>query len=157
MGSTLRHVLTWLGHHKGAEPDPLPSPVRSIHMAQIVTDPWDATFVDAFDKKTMFEVILAANYMDIKGLLHLGCAKAATLIKQMDQREINRVIEEEEAHRRREAQRNQAQEEDEEEDEELSDCAAHELGDVGVIRKQNTESVVSRIDECLAWLAGFEF
>merc|ERR1712173_269724 len=78
---TLEHVVAYLQHHKGKEPDPLPCPVRSIHMAQIVSDKWDATWIDAFDKKTIFEIILAANYMDIKSLLHLGCAKIATLIK----------------------------------------------------------------------------
>merc|ERR1712151_150216 len=97
---TLEHVITYLKHHKGKEPDPLPCPVRSIHMAQIVSDKWDATWIDAFDKKTIFEIILAANYMDIKSLLHLGCAKIATLIKQLDQKEINRIIEEEEKYRR---------------------------------------------------------
>jgi hypothetical protein len=101
---TLEHVITYLKHHKGKEPDPLPCPVRSIHMSQIVSDKWDATWIDAFDKKTIFEIILAANYMDIKSLLHLGCAKIATLIKQLDQKEINRIIEEEEKYRREHAQ-----------------------------------------------------
>jgi len=100
---TLKHVIDYLKHHKGDEPDPLPCPVRSIHMAQIVSDKWDATWIDAFDKKTIFEIILAANYMDIKSLLHLGCAKIATLIKQLDQKEINRIIEEEEKYRREHA------------------------------------------------------
>merc|ERR1712129_583720 len=58
---TLVHVLTYLCHHKEVEPDPLPCPVRSIHMAQIVSDQWDATWIDAFDKKTVFEIILASN------------------------------------------------------------------------------------------------
>merc|ERR1712129_433042 len=49
---------------------------------------------------TIFQIILAANYMDIGSLLHLGCAKIATLIKQLDQKEINRIIEEEERYRR---------------------------------------------------------
>merc|ERR1712129_214694 len=49
---------------------------------------------------TIFQIILAANYMDIGSLLHLGCAKIATLIKQLDQKEINRIIEEEEQYRR---------------------------------------------------------
>merc|ERR1712129_288610 len=97
---TLEHVINYLKHHAGKEPDPLPCPVRSIHMAQIVSYKWDATWIDAFDKKTIFEIILAANYMDIKSLLHLGCAKIATLIKQLDQKEINRIIEEEEQYRR---------------------------------------------------------
>ena len=65
---TLGLTLEYLGHHKGIEPDPLPCPVRSIHMNQIVTDKWDATWIDAFDKKTIFEVILAANYLNIKCL-----------------------------------------------------------------------------------------
>jgi len=103
---TLAHVVEYLQHHKGKEPDPLPCPVRSIHMNQIVSDKWDATWIDAFDKKTIFEVILAANYMDIKSLLHLGCAKIATLIKQLDQKEINRIIEEEEKYRREHANDN---------------------------------------------------
>lgn len=109
---TLEHVITYLKHHKGKEPDPLPCPVRSIHMAQIVSDKWDATWIDAFDKKTIFEIILAANYMDIKSLLHLGCAKIATLIKQLDQKEINRIIEEEEKYRREHAQNDEAKTEE---------------------------------------------
>jgi len=109
---TLKHVIEYLQHHKGKEPDPLPCPVRSIHMAQIVSDKWDATWIDAFDKKTIFEIILAANYMDIKSLLHLGCAKIATLIKQLDQKEINRIIEEEEKYRREHAQNDEAKAEE---------------------------------------------
>jgi len=109
---TLEHVIEYLKHHKGKEPDPLPCPVRSIHMAQIVSDKWDATWIDAFDKKTIFEIILAANYMDIKSLLHLGCAKIATLIKQLDQKEINRIIEEEEKYRREHAQNDEAKAEE---------------------------------------------
>jgi len=109
---TLEHVITYLKHHKGKEPDPLPCPVRSIHMNQIVSDKWDATWIDAFDKKTIFEIILAANYMDIKSLLHLGCAKIATLIKQLDQKEINRIIEEEEKYRREHAQNDEAKQEE---------------------------------------------
>merc|ERR1711983_576054 len=88
------------------------------HMNQIVSDKWDATWIDAFDKKTIFEVILAANYMDIKSLLHLGCAKIATLIKQLDQKEINRIIEEEEKYRREHAAKEQNNKEDEAKQEE---------------------------------------
>merc|ERR1711972_522603 len=101
---TLKHVVEYLQHHQGKEPDALPCPVRSIHMAQIMGDKWDAAWIDAFTKKEIFEIILAANYMDIKSLLHLGCAKIATLIKQLDQKEINRIIEEEEKYRREFAQ-----------------------------------------------------
>jgi len=93
---TLANIVDYLNEHKGEEPQPLPCPVRSTDMAQIVSVKWDAEFIDKFDKKAIFEIILGANYMDIKSLLHLGCAKIATLIKKLDQKEINRIIEEEE-------------------------------------------------------------
>eukprot|EP00485_Elphidium_margaritaceum_P024938 CAMPEP_0202713614 /NCGR_PEP_ID=MMETSP1385-20130828/56937_1 /ASSEMBLY_ACC=CAM_ASM_000861 /TAXON_ID=933848 /ORGANISM="Elphidium margaritaceum" /LENGTH=341 /DNA_ID=CAMNT_0049374025 /DNA_START=37 /DNA_END=1062 /DNA_ORIENTATION=- len=98
--ATMHHVLRYLGHHKGQEPDPLPSPIHSVHMSQVCSDKWDAAFIDAFDKKTVFAVILAVNYLNIKSLLHLGCAKIASLIKQLDQREIDRIVAEEERYRR---------------------------------------------------------
>jgi len=103
---SFEHALMYLGHHEGVEPDPLPCPVRSIHMRQICSDRWDADWMDAFAKKTIFEIIMVANDLDIKPLLHLGCAKIATLIKQMDQKEINRIIEEEEKYRREHANDN---------------------------------------------------
>merc|ERR1719245_1134403 len=63
--ATMEPVLRYLGHHKGVEPAPIPSPVRSIHMAQIVEDQWDATFINGFEKKETFELVLAANYLGI--------------------------------------------------------------------------------------------
>ena len=42
---TLAHVIEYLKHHKGVEPDPLPCPVRSIHMNQIVSDKWDGMLI----------------------------------------------------------------------------------------------------------------
>eukprot|EP01084_Bolivina_argentea_P295481 508725_1 len=79
---TLRYVLEYLHHHNGKEPDPLPCPVRSKHMSEMVSDQWDAIWINAFDKETIFEIIKAANYMDIKSLMNLGCAKIATFVIQ---------------------------------------------------------------------------
>lgn len=41
---------------------------------------WDAKFVEV-EQEMLFELILAANYMDIKSLLDLTCAKVASMIK----------------------------------------------------------------------------
>eukprot|EP00483_Globobulimina_turgida_P003531 UN03537 len=76
-------------------------------MQEIVGDLWDADFMDK-EKKTIFEIILAGNYMDIKSLLNLGCAKIACLIKALDQNEINRIIAEEERYRREHAEQGSA-------------------------------------------------
>eukprot|EP01084_Bolivina_argentea_P207556 354098_1 len=88
----LPHVLQYLGHHKGIEPAPLPSPIPSINMSRVVSDKWDATFIDAFDKKVIFNIISIANYMGIPSLLHLGCAKIATLIKGLSPAEITNIL-----------------------------------------------------------------
>ncbi|ETO29861.1 Suppressor of kinetochore protein 1 [Reticulomyxa filosa] len=55
---TLENIVKYLNEHKGEEPPPLPCPVRSTEMSQIVSVKWDAEFIDAFDKKAIFEIIL---------------------------------------------------------------------------------------------------
>lgn len=42
---------------------------------------WYATFVEELSQESLFELVLAANYMDIPALLELGCASVALLIK----------------------------------------------------------------------------
>merc|ERR1719471_2553528 len=42
--------------------------------------------------KSILQVILGANYMDLPSLLHLGCAKIATLIKGKSPEEIKNIL-----------------------------------------------------------------
>jgi S-phase kinase-associated protein 1 len=44
------------------------------------TDEWDSTFI-RMDNEELFDVILAANYLDIKDLLDLGCKEVASKLK----------------------------------------------------------------------------
>jgi len=47
------------------------------------SDEWDATFIDriGMDRPQLFKLCNAASFMDIKSLVHLACAKIATMIK----------------------------------------------------------------------------
>merc|ERR1711964_419790 len=42
--------------------------------------------------EVIFKIILAANYMDIKSLIHLGIAKIATIVKQMSPDRIKKIL-----------------------------------------------------------------
>merc|ERR1712098_290276 len=91
-GPVLSLFVDYLKHHDGKVPAEITKPIRSVLMTKVVEDPWDAEFINKQTKEVIFQIILAANYMDIKSLLHLGCAKIATLIKGKSPEEIKRIL-----------------------------------------------------------------
>ncbi|NP_001149673.2 SKP1-like protein 1 [Zea mays] len=52
---------------------------------------WDAEFVKV-EQATLFDLILAANYLDIKGLLDLTCQTVADMMKGKSPEEIRRTF-----------------------------------------------------------------
>jgi len=66
-------------------------PLKSANMAEVV-DEWDANFVGTMDQEMLFELILAANYMDIKSLIDLTLAKVASMIKGKTPQEIRKTF-----------------------------------------------------------------
>jgi len=91
----LQFITEYLLHHKGKVPAEIAKPIRSVKMEKIVEDEWDAKFINSKSKRDIFQIILGANYMDIKSLLHLGCAKIATMIKGKSPEEIKKILSEE--------------------------------------------------------------
>ncbi len=71
--------VEYLKHHNGRIPRQIAKPIRSLKMERIVEDKWDADFMNKMTKKNIFQVILAANALEIESLLHLGSAKIAIL------------------------------------------------------------------------------
>ena len=67
--------------HKNNNPPEIEKPIKSVDMSENVSDPWDAKFIEIENLEDLFELILAANFLDIKSLLDLSCAKVATMIK----------------------------------------------------------------------------
>ncbi|XP_051190384.2 SKP1-like protein 1 [Lolium perenne] len=52
---------------------------------------FDADFIKV-DRATLFEIILAANYLDIQGLLELSCQTVANMIKDMTVEQVRDVF-----------------------------------------------------------------
>lgn len=75
----LRKVVQYMKYHTDNPSKEIEKPLKSANMSEVVSQ-WDADFVDV-DQELLFELILAANYMDIKPLLDLTCAKVASMIK----------------------------------------------------------------------------
>jgi len=82
----LGKVNEYIKYHHSNPADEIEKPLKSANMREVVSE-WDASFVE-IEQEHLFELILAANYMDIKPLLDLTCAKVASMIKGKSPEEI---------------------------------------------------------------------
>lgn len=82
----LQKVIEFCEHHLSDPMTEIEKPLKSQVMADVVQK-WYADFVD-LEQVLLFELILAANYMDIKPLLDLTCATVASMIKGKSPEEI---------------------------------------------------------------------
>jgi S-phase kinase-associated protein 1 len=76
----LTKVIEYCNHHKDNPSEEITKPLRSANLAECNVSEWDIEFVN-MEKEILFELILAANYMDIKPLLELCCAKVASMLR----------------------------------------------------------------------------
>ena len=90
-GDVLKKVVEYLIHYQEGEPKEIPKPLPSNNLLD-VTDEWDVTFINSIDLDTTFDIINAANYMDIKSLLDLSCAKIASMMKGKTAEEIRTMF-----------------------------------------------------------------
>ena len=85
----LKKVIQWATHHKDDPPAPEDDENREKRTDDI--GPWDQEFLKV-DQGTLFELILAANYLDIKGLLDMTCKTVANMIKGKTPEEIRKTF-----------------------------------------------------------------
>ncbi|KAI9092688.1 S-phase kinase-associated protein 1A-like protein [Phlyctochytrium arcticum] len=92
--SILSKVIEYCQHHKD---DPIPTAdeeKESYEPARRKADDieeWDATFIQMGNEE-LFEIILAANYLDIKPLLDLGCKTVANMLKGKTPEQIRELF-----------------------------------------------------------------
>jgi S-phase kinase-associated protein 1 len=91
-GITLRKIVEYLIYHAN-HPD-APAPIGEQVVTEQVINPntgWDSEFIKV-DQALLFELILGANYLDIKGLLDLTCKTVANMIKGKTPEEIRTIF-----------------------------------------------------------------
>ena len=78
----LKKVLEYCEHYKGVLPE-----IKEDKFAEL--EPWDKEFCN-LDQAVLFELILAANFLDIKPLLEIACKTIADMIKGKTPEEIRK-------------------------------------------------------------------
>ena len=82
----LDKVIEYCTYINTNPPPVIEQPLISNDLSELVS-PWYAEFVN-LEQEVLFDLIHAANFLDIKSLLKLASAKVATLIKGMTIPEI---------------------------------------------------------------------
>ena len=82
----MKKVVEYLEHYKDEEPKEIEKPLPSANFKECVGE-WDYNFMD-IPLDSIFEIILASNYLDIPPLLELASAKNASIIKGKTTQEI---------------------------------------------------------------------
>lgn len=86
-GRTLRFALDYIEHHHNNRAEPIEKPLKG--KIEDVISEWDKNFLythlvknhDEKQHETLIDVIMAANFLNIKDLLDLTCACVASMIK----------------------------------------------------------------------------
>ena len=86
----LKKIIEYLVHYESTEPKEIDRPLPSQNFKECV-DEWDNNYIDV-ELDMIFEIILGANYMDIKPLLELASAKVASIIKGKTTDEIRKTF-----------------------------------------------------------------
>jgi S-phase kinase-associated protein 1 len=82
----LKKIIKYAEHHKDDE-----TVEEDEGTDSTITDEWDIEFMK-LDKDVIIEIILAANYLDMKNLLNLGCKTIANMIKGKSVEEIREIL-----------------------------------------------------------------
>lgn len=85
----LKRVITWAQYHKNDRTDREDDDQREKRSDDISA--WDTDFLKV-DQGTLFELLLAANYLGIDGLLDAACKTVANQIKGKGPDEIRKTF-----------------------------------------------------------------
>ena len=86
----LKKIKEYLDHYENQEIKEIERPLPSQNFQECVNE-WDFKYIDV-DIDLIFDLILGANYMDIKPLLELASSKVASIIKGKTTEEIRKTF-----------------------------------------------------------------
>ena len=87
----LKKVLAFCEYTKNKEVPEIEKPLKSVDFSTLVEE-WYADYLN-LPEEELYKLIMAANFLDIKPLLDLCCAKAYSFIKSKSIEEIREIYE----------------------------------------------------------------
>lgn len=90
-GDILKKCVEYMTHYKDTEPRDIPKPLPSPNLLD-VTDEWDVNYISGIDLDSVFDIINASNYLDLKPLFDLSCARIASIMKGKTAEEIRNIF-----------------------------------------------------------------
>lgn len=92
---SLEMAVAYMNQNETKVSEIIPKPLQSTNMAG-VTNEADAKFIDKFYSTdgiyALYDLTAAANYLDMKSLLSLICAKIASLVKGKSRADITSIL-----------------------------------------------------------------
>ena len=87
----VQKVLDYLQYHKTGPKTEIEKPLKLTKCyAENLNNTWDVEFIESFDKKGLFNLILTVHYLDIKSLLDLACSKVAFSLRGKKREQIQK-------------------------------------------------------------------
>ena len=74
----LKKIVEYLTHYKDKTPKDIPRPMPFSDLSKVL-DEWNVNFINSIELDNIFDLITAADYMDIPSLLDLSSAKMTSL------------------------------------------------------------------------------
>lgn len=85
----MQKVIEYVQQHWDNPADEIEKPLKG-KIEDVISD-WDKKFLE-IDQSLLIELIMAANYLNIKDLLDLTCAKVASMIKGKSPEQIRSMF-----------------------------------------------------------------
>lgn len=90
--ATLEKVVEFLIHHMDEPMNEIPTPLGGNSFNEIVEQPWYRSFIQDLERPMVFDLLTAANYMQIKPLLDLACLSVTFELSGKDAEEIREIL-----------------------------------------------------------------
>ena len=79
--SILGKIIEYCEHYRESDPKPIPQPLVSEELAENGVEEWDIKFIDLEEVDDLIDMMVAANFFEIDGLIALTSAKMACFVK----------------------------------------------------------------------------